>query len=311
MKKCAWCLVLAPLLLTLASGPVRADSQADVAAALAKAQGLSSRGDQRNACKAYQHASELAQGKSAASLMGLSNCYSQAKDAAQAIATARQALAVAGTSEERTEATLLLGLDLLRQTDEKARTEALSVFKEQMASGDAKIQGSYLTALLVLHRDEEAARVVQDLRNQGKSAEDLQRAFFRISYPGPLDDPAVNDFNERLHRLAPSAPLRVGGKLSRPEILHQVKPETTEEALRHQGFSGTVILETIIDTEGKVTDVRVLKGQPMGLTEAAVNAVKQWTFKPATLDGQPVQVFYVLTVDFKIGPLHPSPWPNQ
>jgi TonB family protein len=313
MMKGAWCLLVASLLLIPASGTARADLQADVAAELAKARDLSARGDQRNACKAYQHASELAQGKSAASLLGMSNCYSEGKDADKAIATARQALAAAATPEERSEATQVLGYALLREPGERGAAEALALFKDQVAaSGGAQGQRGVLTALLVLHRDQEAAEILADLRKQGKSEDDLQRGvLLGIGYPGPPDaKEQIGDFKERLHRLDPETPLRVDDRVTRPEILRQVKPETTEEALRHPGFSGTVIVETIIDTEGRVTNVRVLKGQPMGLTETAVDAVKQWTFKPATLAGKPVKVYYVLTVNFKIGPLHPSPWPS-
>jgi TonB family protein len=66
-------------------------------------------------------------------------------------------------------------------------------------------------------------------------------------------------------------------------------------------LNNTVILEAIIDTQGSVRVVKVLKPQPYGLTEAAVNAVKAWTFKPATFKGQPVTVRYVLTVNFRMG----------
>ncbi len=44
--------------------------------------------------------------------------------------------------------------------------------------------------------------------------------------------------------------------------------------------------------------MRVLKALPMGLDHAAVDAVKKWRFKPATLNGRPVNVYYVLTVNF-------------
>jgi TonB family protein len=295
--------LVAVLALTLVAGPAHADSKADAdaAAELARAKDLDSHGDHRNACKAYQHASELAQGRSTASLIGLSYCHTQAKEGDKAVAVARQALAVAATPDERTEATMTLGFDLLRQGDDPERLEALDLFKQRAAaSGETKDQGEVLTALLTLHRDRDAAELLEDLRKQGKSRDDIQQALFRISYPGSFDDPAANDFNRRLHGLAPDAPLRVGSNVARPELRHQVKPGTTEEARHHHGFSGTVILETIIDTEGRVTNVRVLRGVPMGLTEAAVDAVKQWTFKPATLDGQPVKVFYVLTVNFQI-----------
>jgi TonB family protein len=316
MMKSAWCLLVVPLLLIPASGTARADSQADVAAELAKARELSSRGDQRNACKAFQHASELAQGKSAASLLGLANCYSEVKDADKAIATARQALAAAATPEERSEATQVLGDALLRELGERGAAEALALFKDQVAgSGGAQAQRGVLTALLVLHRDQEAAEILADLRKQGKSEDDLQGGvLLGIGYPGPPDaKEQQSDFKERLHRLDPETPLRVDDGVTRPEPVHLVKPEVTEEALHHLhlGFSGTVIVEAIIDKDGKVTDVRLLKGQPFGLSEKAMDSVKQWTFKPATLAGKPVKVYYVLTVNYKIGPSHPSPWPNH
>jgi protein TonB len=61
-----------------------------------------------------------------------------------------------------------------------------------------------------------------------------------------------------------------------------------------------VIVEAIIDKNGNVTNVRVLKPLPMGLDQAAVDAVENWKFKPATLNGKPVDVFYNLTVNFRL-----------
>jgi TonB family protein len=98
---------------------------------------------------------------------------------------------------------------------------------------------------------------------------------------------------------ADGPPYRVGDGVTRPEILIQVKPVYTELA-RKSRVTGTVILETTIDEQGNVTDVRVLKGLPMGLSEAAVEAVQGWKFKPATREGRPVQVYYVLTVNFQV-----------
>jgi TonB family protein len=293
-----------PLAMAFASGPSYADSKADVAAELARARDLYSHAFYREACKAYRRASDLAQGRSTAAWIGLAGCYNQPKELDKVIAASRQALAVASTPEERADATQVLGSALLRQPGEQGAAEALALFKDQAASsGGTQGQRGALTALLVLHRDQEAAEILAALRQQGKSEDDLQReVLFGVGYPGPQDDKKqLDDFNERLYRLDPETPLRVGSKVTRPEILHQVKPGTTEEARQHHGFSGTVILETVIDKDGKVTDVRVLKGQPMGLSESAMDAVKQWTFKPATLDGKPVKVFYVLTVNYEIG----------
>jgi protein TonB len=65
-------------------------------------------------------------------------------------------------------------------------------------------------------------------------------------------------------------------------------------------MQGTVIVEAIIDKSGAVTAVRVLKPLPMGLDNAAAEAVKKWRFKPATLNGRPVAVYFVLTVNFQL-----------
>ncbi len=61
-----------------------------------------------------------------------------------------------------------------------------------------------------------------------------------------------------------------------------------------------MIVEAIIDEHGDVANVRVLKGLPMGLDQSAVDAVRAWKFKPSTLEGRPVKVYYVLTVNFKV-----------
>src|SRR3954470_11292576 len=82
-------LVLLLAMTALFPGQARADVQADVQAELAKAQKLYSAGNYRGACKAYQRADELAQGKSSPTLIGLSGCYTQVKDEEKSLAAAR------------------------------------------------------------------------------------------------------------------------------------------------------------------------------------------------------------------------------
>ncbi|HET9225824.1 MAG TPA: energy transducer TonB [Thermoanaerobaculia bacterium] len=100
---------------------------------------------------------------------------------------------------------------------------------------------------------------------------------------------------------APDAgpPYRVGGNVTRPEKIGGDPPEYSAEA-RMERVQGVVILETVIDEHGDVTDVKVLKGLPKGLSEAAVDAVRAWKFKPARKDGMPVAVYYILTVNFTL-----------
>lgn len=288
----------------LTPGRARADVQADVQAELAKAQQLYSTGDYREACRAYQRADELAQGKSSPSLVGLSDCYAQVKDEEKSLAAARQALAVAATSDERTKATETLGRTLLRQSGEASWTEAASLFKGQVeSSGGAEGQGGLLSALLALHRDQEAAEILQSLRKQGRTEDQIQQeVLFQMVPPGSeTDTQRIDDFNERLLRLDPDTPLRVGGGVSRPQIIRATKPAMPAGARSQLGLNATVIVEAIIDAQGKVHFVKVLQPQPHGLTEAAVDALRSWTFHPATLKGKPVAVWYVLTVNFQVG----------
>jgi len=94
-------------------------------------------------------------------------------------------------------------------------------------------------------------------------------------------------------------PHRVGDEVTRPEKVSGAPPVYTEVA-RKARVQGVVIIEAIIDEQGNVTNTNILKGLPMGLDQAAVEAVKTWKFKPAMLEGKPVKVYYTLTVNFKV-----------
>ena len=94
-------------------------------------------------------------------------------------------------------------------------------------------------------------------------------------------------------------PIVVGGAVKKPEILVKAQPRYTEVA-RRAGVEGVVVLKAVIDERGYVTDLQVLKTLPMGLEQAAVDAVRTWRFRPATLHGRPVKVYYNLTVNFTI-----------
>ncbi|HSP33194.1 MAG TPA: energy transducer TonB [Thermoanaerobaculia bacterium] len=127
---------------------------------------------------------------------------------------------------------------------------------------------------------------------------------------------AVASFPRHLavSRMVPPRPLppdtyRVGGDVHAPRVISRVEPTYPEEARRAR-ISGIVIVEALIDKTGLVRDVQVLKPMPYGLDDAAVNAVKQWRFEPGMKDGQPVNVVFNLTVNFKLDtPAPPPPHP--
>ncbi|MFY9820508.1 MAG: energy transducer TonB [Thermoanaerobaculia bacterium] len=274
--------------------PVRTEAPPpdEVAATLARAQKLLYQEDYRNACMEFLHASELAQGKSLPSWIGLTQCSEELGDFGKAVDAARKARSLASTPKERTDATLALGCALLVKPDAQANAEAVALLKEEMANPEAgRLQPIYFQALFELNHGGEAVEFLHSLGAQDKVE----------SLPCRVDPKQAEALNERLHAIDSELDVfPFGAKVTRPELIHQVQPEMTDEARKHPGFSGQVIVEAIIDRQGRVQDALVLKGQPFGLAESAIASVKQWRFKPATLNGRPVKVYYVLTVNFKV-----------
>lgn len=85
----------------------------------------------------------------------------------------------------------------------------------------------------------------------------------------------------------------------KPVLIRSVQAKYTPTA-RKARIQGTVVLRTFISETGDVTEVEVLKRLPMGLSETAVEAVKQWKFRPATQAGKPVAVYWNVTVNFQL-----------
>jgi TonB family protein len=85
-------------------------------------------------------------------------------------------------------------------------------------------------------------------------------------------------------------PLKVEGNVTRPVLLHKVDPGGYASRPR-----GEAVIEAVIDEDGCVRQPKVAKGQGTDLAAAVMNAVRRWVFEPATQDGRPVRVFYVVT----------------
>lgn len=92
-----------------------------------------------------------------------------------------------------------------------------------------------------------------------------------------------------------------GMEIMPPVRLTEISP-VYPEAARKAGIEGIVILQLLIDKEGNVVEVKVLKGLPFGLTEAAIEEAKKQKFKPAyrSSTGFPVNCIYTLTIRFKL-----------
>lgn len=96
----------------------------------------------------------------------------------------------------------------------------------------------------------------------------------------------------------PDGVVRVGGAIKEPQKVRDVSPVYPKIAQASK-VSGVVILDIVVDTEGKVRDIRVLRSVPM-LDNAALEAVRQWQYTPTLINGVATPVQMTVTVNFAL-----------
>jgi TonB family protein len=89
--------------------------------------------------------------------------------------------------------------------------------------------------------------------------------------------------------------IRVGGQVA-PQLIHHVNPIPQSDAL-HQQVHGTVMVHVVIDRDGNIAQLDPISGPPE-LINAAVEAARQWRYKPTILNGDPVEVDTTITIAF-------------
>jgi protein TonB len=94
-------------------------------------------------------------------------------------------------------------------------------------------------------------------------------------------------------------PYRPGSGISAPAIVHEVKPDYTEDG-RRRNLEGDVVLEIVVRSDGSVGNVKLLQGLGAGLDQRAIEAVRQWRFSPARRFGTPVDVIVEVAMEFKL-----------
>ncbi|MGB6247937.1 MAG: TonB family protein [Terriglobales bacterium] len=92
--------------------------------------------------------------------------------------------------------------------------------------------------------------------------------------------------------------MRIASRVAEANLIHDVAPQYPPEAGRAR-IEGTVVLMAVIGTDGTVKDVRIESGLPI-LAQAAIDAVKQWRYKPYMIDGEPVEVDSRITINFTL-----------
>jgi TonB family protein len=97
---------------------------------------------------------------------------------------------------------------------------------------------------------------------------------------------------------APTAPVPVGGDVKSAKLLKSVPPAYPAFA-KTQHVSGDVKVDALVDAEGRVTTMKIVSGPAM-LHMAAMDALRQWKYQPATLDGRAVPMHLTVTIQFRL-----------
>jgi protein TonB len=87
--------------------------------------------------------------------------------------------------------------------------------------------------------------------------------------------------------------------MSEGDLVHKVLP-TYPPLARAARIQGQVLLQAMISKQGTIENLRVLAGHPM-LVPAAIEAVRQWRYRPYILNNEPVEVETQITVNFGLG----------
>jgi len=113
-----------------------------------------------------------------------------------------------------------------------------------------------------------------------------------------------NLFENGSRPVLPAPPVTVAhrflvSQMNPGDLIRKVQPAYPALA-RSARIQGTVVLQAVIGKQGTIEDLRVLTGHPM-LAPAAIDAVRQWRYRPYVLNGEPVEVETQITVNFSLG----------
>ena len=159
-------------------------------------------------------------------------------------------------------------------------------------------QGSHDAAITMLRDALATRRTDAALRQALVDALELKRASLTEQMRALGDEIAALRAVPASQACLGRAPVRVGGAIAAPQRTHDVQAVYPADALQ-QKIEGVSVIEVVIDCTGAVSDARVLRGVPV-LNDAALDAVRQWRYRPTLLNGAPVPVIMTVTVSFTL-----------
>lgn len=273
-------------------------------------------GQHRKAIREFEKADELADGQSPEALAGLAKAHYHDGTPREAVAAAERLLDLADDPKNR-----LLGYQLLgsayyadrKLPDEERLAKAEEAYRDAIRLSE----GRAFTPLFSL---------AQVLEESGREEAALE--LLRTLPTESLDDQVEKPFRLLLCRLKKTLPPEAGGvagvpredrgevhhlpgpgedgtareehEVQKPRKLHMPMAHYPEKA-RQRREQGTVAVQAVIDRDGCVVDVEVVRSASPSLDEATVETISGWVFSPALLDGEPVDVYYDLTTNFGLG----------
>jgi TonB family protein len=108
----------------------------------------------------------------------------------------------------------------------------------------------------------------------------------------------AQDTVERASSLSPEKIVDLSPAAAQESLIQRVEPDYPEDA-RDAQVQGAVVLDVHIGQDGTVQDLKLVSGEPL-LAEAAMAAVRQWRFKPRSLNGEPVEMQTQVTLNFRL-----------
>ena len=228
-------------------------------------------------------------------------------------ATGESILVVPGTVIASGKAAEQQAADLLRVIDELKQAYRLPtieptasdvVFLKPGGSGKApSVEGGPQVKVDLLALDDEKATYRLTLTEADKTLAEPTMTVRRggRAIVGSRDGAAAPYLFLVVEPLPQTPTSRTGDdSISEPKLLNRVRPTYPAEA-KQTRLEGLVLIEVTIGTDGSVTSTKVLRGEPYGLTEAAIEAIKQWRYEPARNSaGKPVSAIGTVTVRFAL-----------
>jgi TonB family protein len=253
-------------------------------------QGLVQQGDVQRAAgkliqaeESYNRAVAIQGGGDAATLLLLARTAHGKKEYEKAAGLYQQALTKAG--DAKTRATALAWLGLMRE--QLKEYEAAEYSYQQAMQAAEPGTAEHATALELFSRLIAARGRVDEAKAMETRATEIRKAIVR------------GTSRELNATQAPPSPFKVGNGVEPPKLIFKLEPSYSEVA-RAAKYQGTVVLAVVVDRDGVASQINLMRGIGLELDEQAVEAVRQWKFKPGTKDGQPVSVMATIEVNFRL-----------